>query len=223
MLMPDNMTLMAYADGELDAETVAEIEAACVVDASVQARLDGMLRGAAMARAAYDGPAHAPVPEYLVATVMAYGAEPVPANDTKVVPLLPRGLKRMLNVKQGWAAAAAIALFIGFGASQSWETYRGGNLPADVAAGGAVMRQAVNQALETLPNGRVAPVLLSDGLAGSVTPLRTFVNGEGLYCREYSLAISTGDVTDERTGVACRHGAGDWRPPEAQGSAIGRS
>ena len=107
--------------------------------------------------------------------------------------------------------------------SQSWEAYRGGDSATDIAGGGTVMRQAVNQALETLPNGRVAPVMLSDGLAGSVTPLRTYVNGEGLYCREYVLAINSDDVTDERTGVACRHGVGDWRQPEALGGLVGRS
>ena len=183
-----------------------------------------MLRSASLARAAYDAPAHAPVPDYLIATVMAHGAEAAQDEETKILPLLPRGIKRTFEGKSGWAAAAAVALFIGFGVSQSWQAYHeGGAAVGDLAAGGTVMRQAVNQALETLPNGRVAPVMLSDGFTGSVTPMRTYVNGEGLYCREYVLSLTGDDITDERMGVACRHGVGDWRQPEALGSLVGRS
>ena len=223
MLTPDNMTLMAYADGELEAEAAAEVEAACLADPEVQARLDAMLRSAAMTRAVCDGPVHAPVPDYLVARVMTYGAETVPEERKTVVPLLPRGVKRVLDARHGWAAAATVALFIGFGVSQSWVAYQTDTGIEGVAGASPVMRQAVNQALETLPNGRVAPVALTEGLQGSVTPLRTFVNGQGLYCREYILEISGNDAVDERVGVACRHGVGDWRGPEALGAIVGRS
>ena len=66
--------------------------------------------------------------------------------------------------------------------------------------------------LEALPNGQSAPWLTPSGRHVTVTPVRTYVNDGGQYCREYVLARSSGEATDERVLAACRMQAGEWLP-----------
>ena len=223
MLEPGEFSLMAYADGELDAETAADVEAACAAAPALQTRLDALLKSTALLRAAYGRPAHEPIPDYLIAGIMAHGAEPTTEAAENVVALRPRRRPRVAYLGRGWAAAAAIAtLLIGFGGAEAWRAYRGESRDElRVAVSDTVLRQAVNQALETLPNGRGAPVALPNGLSGSITPLRTYVNGEGLYCRDYLVALSNEADGEEHTAAACRHDTGDWRGPESSGAPIG--
>lgn len=49
------------------------------------------------------------------------------------------------------------------------------------------------------------------GHYGTVTPLSTFQNPQGQYCREYSQTIVVGGQTQEGYGVACRQPDGAWK------------
>lgn len=103
----DDETLMAYADGALDALGAARVAKAARIDASVARRIEVFRRTAALARAAFAPVVDEPVPARLVAAV----------RDTKagnVVALKPRSgiFRRPLAT----AVAACVALFVVLGA-----------------------------------------------------------------------------------------------------------
>ena len=203
----DETLVMAYADGELDGETALEIEIAARSDPDMRQRIALFLNSRSLIHAAYNQPLHEPAPlqAHLVADAM-FKADA--ATDT-VVQMRP---KRRVEPVIGWAITAAIAAFmVGFGSGQSWEFATGQQLVAQYHDE-AAFRQTVGLALEALPNGQSAPWLTPSGRHGTVTPVRTYINDEGQYCRDYVLARSMGGATHERALAACRLQAGEWLP-----------
>ena len=107
----DDVMLMAYVDGEVDAATAREIEAAMAADPSVAARAQRMRESAAITRAAFADVMHEPVPDRLVAALAGGGM----AN----VVSLPRRSPAIPRAVIGWAMAASLAaLIVGYGAGQ---------------------------------------------------------------------------------------------------------
>jgi anti-sigma factor RsiW len=106
----DDVMLMAYVDGEVDAATAREIESAMAEDPTVAARVHQFRATAALARGAFAGVLHEPVPERLVAVLQAAPVA-APAAETaptaNVVPLKPRARPPIWR-GVGWAAAAAV-------------------------------------------------------------------------------------------------------------------
>lgn len=207
MLVLDETLVMAYADGELDRDTALEIEIAARDDPNLRQRIAIYLNTRSLLHAAYNQPLHQPAPlqAHLVADSLVNAG---PGIDN-VAQLRPR---RRVEPVIGWAIAAAIAAFVvGFGSGQSWEFSTGQQL-AETSRDEAAFRQTVGLALEALPNGQSAPWLTPSGRHVTVTPVRTYVNDGGQYCREYVLARSSGEATDERVLAACRMQAGEWLP-----------
>ncbi len=66
--------------------------------------------------------------------------------------------------------------------------------------------------LETQPSGQTRiwrnP---QNGHWGTMTPTRTYLNAEGLYCREYRQTVTIGGQEHQAGGRACRSDAGVWR------------
>ncbi|MHA1566363.1 MAG: hypothetical protein ACTSX7_13705 [Alphaproteobacteria bacterium] len=217
MFRPDSLTLGAYVDGELDAQTAADVEAAAAHNPAIRHELDRLLRLAGTLRIAYDDPLHAPVPDHLVSTILDYTA-PASTAGEKVITLPRRD--RAPAPRFAWAAAAAVALVVGFSTAQLFHNDEGlGSGEAFFAAYQAAMWETVNQALETLPNGEQAPIAINSEFVGSVTPLRTYVNAQGRYCRDYAVqaAITAGNQT------ACRTDKGEWKNPTVQDITIGNT
>jgi anti-sigma factor RsiW len=105
--------LMAYVDGEVDAATAREIEAAMAADPSVAARAQRMRDAAAITRAAFADVMHEPIPDRLVA---ALAGRPMSGN---VVSMTRRGGAAQTRTVIGWAMAASLAaLVVGYGAGQ---------------------------------------------------------------------------------------------------------
>ncbi len=213
--LDDDITLMAYADGELDQEAAAHVEASARRDPAVQRRIEAFQVSRALLHTAYNGPLHEPVPDVLLGAISA--AEPPPGDADSMsagnVVRLPQSRGRAAFA--GWAAAAAAAaLIIGFGGGQYWESETGLQAlrQSEVAFAQAARDQAVGLALETLPNGRSVPWTARGGVGGVIMPVETYVSADGTYCRSYVLSLTRDGVTDERQEIACRHGAGDWRP-----------
>jgi surface antigen len=66
--------------------------------------------------------------------------------------------------------------------------------------------------LESTTTGTVSRWLNPDsGNSGTVTPTRTFQNGSGQYCREFSQAIVVGGEKQNAFGTACRQPDGAWQ------------
>ena len=49
------------------------------------------------------------------------------------------------------------------------------------------------------------------GNSGSITPIRTFQNAGGEYCREYQQVVTVGGKSEQLFGTACREADGNWR------------
>lgn len=106
----DDETLMAYADGALDALASARVAKAAASRRDVAARVESFRRTATMARAAYAPVVDEPVPDRLLAAV----------RDTQaggnVASFRPRAKAGALRRPLAWAVAASVALFVMLGA-----------------------------------------------------------------------------------------------------------
>jgi surface antigen len=78
---------------------------------------------------------------------------------------------------------------------------------------GQLADQTWVKALQSSPDG--TPVTWNNpatGHSGSVTPLRTYRNAAGQWCRDYREAVSVGSAGEELNGSACQLGNGSWEP-----------
>jgi surface antigen len=72
--------------------------------------------------------------------------------------------------------------------------------------------QTVSRSLETAPSGTASTWTNPDnGNQGTVTPVRTYQNQAGAYCREFQQTIVVGGQTQQGYGTACRQPDGSWR------------
>lgn len=187
---PDE-TLMAFADGELDAATRARVEARLAVDAALAARLAVFsdTRAALSGLVARDA-AGVDLPPGLAAKVQAQIAGAAPPARTPVDNVVALAPRARLPLWTG-ALAASLALAIGLGAGLMLA-------PGGPDASGS---SAVLAALDVLPAG--ASDTLADGTM--VTVIASFVSAEGAFCREYEVTRPAGLHSVE---VACDAGGG---------------
>jgi anti-sigma factor RsiW len=109
----DDVMLMAYVDGEVDATSAREIERAIASDPAIAARARAFRDSATLTRAAYADALHEPVPDRLIAALGGVGA-PAAAAAPNVV-ALPRKSRTTKQIV-GWAMAASLAaLVVGYG------------------------------------------------------------------------------------------------------------
>ncbi len=72
--------------------------------------------------------------------------------------------------------------------------------------------EAAARALEGQPSGYASTWSNPDtGHSGSVTPLRTWQDAEGRYCREFVQTVRVGGDEHESLGTACRQPDGTWQ------------
>ncbi len=76
----------------------------------------------------------------------------------------------------------------------------------------AYMQQSTQRSLEVIPtyqtNGWVNP---DTGHSGSITPLKTYQNASGEYCREYQQTVVINGNEQQAYGHACRQVDGNWK------------
>ena len=191
-------TLMAYADGELDAEARASVEAAMQEDPEIGKRVARHRALREAMRDAFSAVLEEPVPDRLIAAARG----PTVASKNAVVDLsIAREAARGKNfaAPRRWQPAAmAASLLLGLGLGfLAWHG-SGGALIQSGAGGGLIASVALAEALSTqLSDDRSADRVAITGLS--------FRNKSGDYCRTFSL---TG--TDAIAGLACREGT-DWR------------
>jgi len=147
----DDVMLMAYVDGEMDAATAREIETALAGDPALMLRVQQLRDGAMMARGAFAEVLHEPVPERLIAALggpaASAKADTGKVRGDNVVPLkrstswLPR------RSAIGWAAAASVAaLVIGYGAGEMRPQFGFG----DLGLGGGLQNASSNRWLDNV-------------------------------------------------------------------------
>jgi len=132
----DDVMLMAYVDGEVDAATAREIEAAMAADASIAARAQRMRDGAAITRAAFADVLHEPVPDRLVAALAGSGnAGAATQAAANVVRLDPRRSRGSAHGIWGWTMAAGLAaLIVGYSAGRYTGVVPPAESPVQVAS-----------------------------------------------------------------------------------------
>ena len=75
-----------------------------------------------------------------------------------------------------------------------------------------VQAETVHRSLETAPSGTVTTWANPDnGTQGTVTPLRTYQNPAGNYCREFEQTVTIDGRPQQSHGTACQQPDGTWR------------
>ena len=72
--------------------------------------------------------------------------------------------------------------------------------------------ETVHHTLETAPSGTVTTWANPDnGTQGTVSPVRTYQDPAGAYCREFEQTVTIGGQPQQSHGTACRQPDGSWR------------
>ncbi|MDE2296498.1 MAG: hypothetical protein KGL36_13730 [Gammaproteobacteria bacterium] len=187
--------LMAYADGELDETTAAQVDLAIRDDAQLAARVAAHRALRERLQTAFAEDLHEPVPQRLVDAAhrsrMADGGVPAAAafGGSRA-----RARRRWWRAPLPLAVAASVGLGIGIGVF-IWRS-SGERLQRN-AQGALVADARLAHALSHELSG--------PGGTSGVDVVLSFVSRNGEYCRAFRLTGS-----EPRSGLACRRGA-HWR------------
>ena len=193
-------TLMAYADGELDAAARAAVESAMREDPQIEARVAAHRTLRRKVQAAYSAELSEEVPERLLAA--ARGVEP---TRSKVVNLqdaraaMQRSGSRARPLRPQWRTAGTIAASLIAGVGLGFFMWGHTESPLVRSTGGALV--ARGQLAQVLSNQLAAEQSRSSAVQIGVS----FRAKSGDYCRTFALS---GAVSP--SGLACRHG-GEWQ------------
>jgi len=195
----DDETLMAYIDGELDADTTARIEAAMDTDAVLAERVGRHRRLRGSVAGAFAGVADEPVPERLLAAVSSADPRPAEVLDLAAARARKAAPPPSGKPKADWRAWAAIAACL----VAAVLVFRGpfpavGSKGALIEASGETLtaRGALATALDRqLASRPDADAAIRVGLSFKAT--------DGAWCRTFQARQGT-------AGVACKE-ANRWR------------
>ncbi|MGF1621185.1 MAG: anti-sigma factor family protein [Rhodomicrobiaceae bacterium] len=183
---PSDTTLMAYADGELDASTAESVRKAIATDAELGQRLDQFHRSRALARQAYAGLMAAPPPDRLIAAIM---------NEPRHAASSPENSSSVRRF--ALPIAASLVMIAGLGgylAGQNVTQRQGADL-----LGGPVLAEAVGALL----TGEEREISIG-GAQVRLGVLATYEVDGGI-CRSFE---ARGGPDDAMRGLSCRFGAG---------------
>lgn len=216
--VPDE-TLMAYADGVLNASECARVEAALAQDPEAHETLRAFERTGLPLANVFDAVLREPIPEHLVRLIeqaaptgLRHALARRPARDRDPVSkawwlsILPLGSPLMMAGAFSATLAAGVAAGWLFSEAHLFRSRAAADLMA-FNDGDLVAAGALQQALEKAPSGTTAGSR-SGSAATSVTPVLTFLDRDRRYCRQYELSASGAKPL---AGVACRIAAGEWR------------
>lgn len=205
---PDEI-LMAYADGELDAQTAGSLETALKTDSALADRLTLFTDTRDALSAASQAHPPEPVSDALMARVTAVLDHARRGDDARpgdnVIPL-KRPAAHDSPQRARWqpmALAASLALAVGLGAG-FWASglLQGGATDAPLRI--ALWEiPGLDEALSDLSSGETAP--LADG---TLSIIASFEDANGTFCREFEFDGATGDTV---VSVVCRDG-NSWDP-----------
>ncbi|TCN36391.1 anti-sigma factor [Sinorhizobium americanum] len=198
--------LMRFADGELDAETSAEVERAMETDDELVARVGLFIETRQAAKTAMKPLLEEPLPAELKSAVERMVAEKASAQSGSA-PRVVSFPHRAANDRRisRWAApiaASVVAVIAGFGGY--WLGRGGEATPSHVLPIAALSKPALDEALVTVASGAERQLPGSDQRFRAIATFRD--NAQAL-CREFEV-----DSADRSTvvSVACLAGAG-WR------------
>lgn len=195
----DDETLMAYADGELDADAAAMIETAAREDAGIAARLavftgtrDALASAAALRK-------QEPVPGALAERAQSIIAEAKRREDeSRVVPFPVSGKRDFFRPAAIAAGFAALGLIGGYLIANPGQDASSSDLRFAI-----LDTPAITEALGRIPTGERLAVGTDE-----ISLIATFRNAEDELCREFEV-----DSADAMTVVSVACWSGDrWEP-----------
>ena len=204
----DLETLVSYADGQLSANETRRVEAQLAEDAEARETVRQLRESAALLRAAFNEPINEPVPARVLEAINSTVAEQA---------VVAQGSGRGPLHRWPPALAASVAfLLLGLGGSYFLADYRVGQELSRIElvrlADKQAQEAALFEALEKNISGQtVAWENPDSGRRGSVTPVRTFKNRQGQWCREYAASEAYGVDQESRRAIACRQPEGIWK------------
>ncbi len=223
-------TLMALADGALDGELRARVEALLIMDEESLRRVEMFRATGARISHLYQQPMYEPVPSHLVDFVLQFGRDSAASQKKVSRPknflracadkFISSAVWEKLLSRAEWqrqfpasvtcqlAAASVAALVIGTGAGfmlQSGSEDSAARLVA-FKDGQIFASGALQHVLETYPSQQEA--LIAGGAQDSTAARATltFKSKSGSYCREYEITATAGSFS----GLACRETGGNW-------------
>jgi anti-sigma factor RsiW len=194
--MISDETLMAYADGEADAATRAQVEAAMHEDPEVARRVARHRALRDVMRGAGASVLDEPVPERLIAA--ARGRAPATGTVVDLSQAREAAIRKAPGLSRGWQPAAmAASLLMGLALGYLvWHQGSAALIQAN-SSGGLVAGAVLAEALSTqLSDERSPSRLATAGLS--------FRAKTGDYCRAFALMGA-----DASSGLAC-HQANGW-------------
>lgn len=205
-------TLSAYIDGELDPEQMKAVEEALEEDRLAREELERLIALNDLMTEAYDVALKSPVPLRTAKPLQRNeDSEPAGAAANSMI------ARKRLHTRYIGAIAASLLIAVlafpaGFLMSESRHETEMARFEAQIEADRSAMASAMSEALEKRLSG--VPVEWRNpktGSAGSVTPIRTFQNRDGSWCREYREVSTISGRNETRHAIACRSNAGEWR------------
>jgi hypothetical protein len=187
-------TLMAYVDGEADAEARAAIETALVRDPQLLQRIEQQRMLKSQLTAAFSAVLSEPIPQQLTERARtAPAGAPVLGADRNWLAAAGRRTQRWSWPE--WGALAA-SLCIGILFTRAWESSP--VAPLTTVAGRVLAQGDLATDLATLSGGTTNP-------DSNITVGMSYLARSGHYCRTFTLPASA-----PLAGVACHEGA-QWR------------
>jgi hypothetical protein len=190
--------LMAFADGEADAQTALAIQTALQSDGSLAQRVAMFTSSRNIARQAMP---LLPVPSELEARIRALAAKsaPVEENAAKPAPVAPNRMVAANSNSRFWQVPLAASIALAIGLSSSY--FMSGNQPSGTADLNIanLVDDGLKNALTTLPSGQERAVGDNNFKA-----IASFKDSSGNLCREFEKDFKTGASV---VGIACHKDA----------------
>jgi surface antigen len=214
MKRPNDETLMAFADGMLNAEEHARVAAYLESDAEARQVVEAFkLSGEAAAQAFSDvGDAKSQdLIDLIMSGAPAAGSASEDEEDT-VVPFRKTVGPQQLVSKYALPLAAGIALVIGsvVGFSVGNRTPGTDVTTAEIAIGPVRSDGPVAHLLQSKPSGESIPFQPREGILRELVVVSTFRDQHGRPCREFETTKASEPFRPIDIGVACREPAGHW-------------
>jgi len=204
----DDLTLMAYADGELDPESAREVERLLTGTPGASQRIALYRRDGALLRSAFNHASYAaPVDASTVPLVAADGPRLAVVGATS-------GSGR----RSRWTLAVAAGICgLAVGVGSALVTRNLGGLPAldeatRVSTTDSRLADAfLTEVLESRISGQEFSANdLRQGGGRAIKAVRTFRGEDRQFCREYSVRTTQTDTRVTERGIACRQSDGTW-------------